>query len=769
MRRCPKLLWLAGCLTAIAVCGLSRPVQAQPPSISSLSPQAVQPGKTVDLKLQGGALTGTTQLWTSFPAEATLPADLAGNNTKPAEVVYRLQIPANTGVGVYGLRVANSQGVSNLKLIAVDDLPSVAQVKPNQELSAAQPLPIPCAVDGTLANLTRDYYKFQVNAGQRLSFEVLGRRLGSPLDSMIRILDSRGREVVYSDDTPGLGPDSQLSHTFAQAGEYVVELRDIRFQGGATFHYRLRIGDFPCINVPYPMGVRRGSAATLSFAGGDVRNVSPLPLNVPAATPVNWLHVGGKFPGGSSSGFALVALSRADEANEVEPNNDQPHAMRLPLGSSINGRFDQPGDVDQFVFTAKAKQKFTFAGVTRDQGAASDLYFRLLKSDGGEVATADDTGTAEGILHYTFPADGDYTLVVEDLHRRGGPEFAYRIEVRPFVDQFQLSASVDTLNIGSGGIGTVMVTAKRGEISGPITLALRGAPEGLVATPSVIGKGQTAITMTIHCGTNVPAGKIYPVEIVGTATHAGTEQLAVADVETALKATLGGIVNPPPLLTKTVAIAVAPAPAFVLKTSQPEVIFGRDLPGKVKVIATKAAGFDEAIALAVTPVKGGLPAGITATLKPIAKGATEYEVVFSATSKARLGEFYAVLEGTAKKDKTTTVQAIPVLKLTLRAPFTLKADFGTGVIAKGQTLKVKVVADRNPAYTGPIAVTVAGLPKGVTAGAVSIPEGQTEAELVLTAVAEAAGSADKVIIHGEGKSGEAKLTDDAPAAKLKVE
>ena len=76
--------------------------------------------------------------------------------------------------------------------------------------------------------------------------------------------DGAGAELASNDDALGLGGDSQLSYTFPAAGEYLLELRDIRFQGGP---YRLRIGDFPCAAVAYPLAVQRGTATPVAVAG----------------------------------------------------------------------------------------------------------------------------------------------------------------------------------------------------------------------------------------------------------------------------------------------------------------------------------------------------------------------------------------------------------------------------------------------------------------------------------------------------------------------
>ena len=280
MRRFSRLALIA-VWSSLPWAGLSNRAFAQAaiPSVVSTLPQAATPGQTVDVKIRGANLAGPTQLWTSFPAEVVLPPEIAGNGTNAAEITYRLKLPADAPLGLHGVRVVTAQGISNLKLFALDDLPSVVQTRPNQTVAAAQALPLPVAVDGYVDSLSRDYYKFQAAAGQRLSIEVLARRLGSPLDSMIRLLDGKGRELAYNDDAPGIGSDSMLSYAFKDAGEYVLEVRDIRYQGGGNFNYRLRIGDFPCVTVPYPMGIQRGVSASIAFAGSTGQEAQSIPVS----------------------------------------------------------------------------------------------------------------------------------------------------------------------------------------------------------------------------------------------------------------------------------------------------------------------------------------------------------------------------------------------------------------------------------------------------------------------------------------------------------
>ncbi len=75
-------------------------------------------------------------------------------------------------------------------IVVVDDLPSVAQVKPNQALANAQVVALPAGVDGQVDNLQRDFYKFTAAAGQKLSIEVVAQRIGSSLDPLIKLMDA---------------------------------------------------------------------------------------------------------------------------------------------------------------------------------------------------------------------------------------------------------------------------------------------------------------------------------------------------------------------------------------------------------------------------------------------------------------------------------------------------------------------------------------------------------------------------------------------------
>ena len=264
-----------------------------------------------------------------------------------------MTVPAETPPGLYGTRVATNTGISPLRLLLVDDLAVVTPRPGNTTPTAAQHVSLPAAIDATAEPLVSQFYKFHVEVGQRLSMEILARRIGSALDPTLRLFDAKGREIAYCDDLPGLSEDAQIDYTFAKAGDYVLSVEDNLNQGGGNYPYHLRIGDFPGAVVATPLGATRGSDVVFNFGDKTGSKIEPLHVKVPADLQLVALNVPARFPAGATRSFAAVLLSDRKETSETEPNDDRKTATRIEFGTNLNGRLQKPGDVDHFVFHAK--------------------------------------------------------------------------------------------------------------------------------------------------------------------------------------------------------------------------------------------------------------------------------------------------------------------------------------------------------------------------------------------------------------------------------
>ena len=761
--------WLAFAAPAIAFSVLLPPANAQVPSISGTSPQAVVPGEATDVVVNGANLVGAAKLWTSFSAEAALTPDVKDNGANAAQTSWRINVPKETAVGIHAVRVAGPGGVSALKLVMVDDLKSVAQAAGNSTRETAQTITLPIAVDGAVPNQSFAFFKFAATAGQKVSIEVVARRLGSPLDPILRLLDSTGRELAWSDDVAGLRSDARLYYTFASAGEYVIEVRDVRYAAGP---FRLRVGDFPYITSPIPTGVTRGKTAKVTFAGVDAADVGAVDIVGSSSPGISWTNVSTKRPGGASSGFATIKISENPEAVEVEPNNDVATATRVEPNSNLSGRIDQADDIDHFIFAAKNGEKLTFTALTRRLGSPTSALVRLLNATGAQVAAVEDFGVGDASFDFNIPADGDFIVAVSELHGRGGSDFAYRIEVQPNDPSFRLSVSDHTVNVGAGSTSLITVTSARKGYNGPIEVAVEGLPEGFVSEPTVLGTGINSVVLTVSNRSDAAKAQPIAVSVVGKAAIGGKEFKTVAHTEAPLKASMVNIPWVPQGLSGHLAFGLAAQPQIRLRTDPAVVVFGPNLAAKVKVIVDRTAGFDEAITLAVTPeaAKGGLPPNVTAAVAPIAKGQNEIEFTFNATDKAVLGDFTAVLVATIKQGDTTVVQPVPGVTLRLQEALKVTAAGTVDKIAAGGELKVKVSVERNPSLAGEVTLTFANLPAGVTAAPTKIAADKSEAEVTLAVAADAAkGAVSNVNVKGEVTVGKVVFAATSANIALTVE
>ncbi|MCU0979528.1 MAG: hypothetical protein MUF25_10230 [Pirellulaceae bacterium] len=79
-----------------------------------------------------------------------------------------------------------------------------------------------------------------------LTLDVRARRLDSPLDSFLTVLNARGGGLTENDDF--VDPDyplvlhhsdSRLTYNFPAAGDYILRVRDTQGKGGDEYAYRL--------------------------------------------------------------------------------------------------------------------------------------------------------------------------------------------------------------------------------------------------------------------------------------------------------------------------------------------------------------------------------------------------------------------------------------------------------------------------------------------------------------------------------------------------
>ena len=82
----------------------------------------------------------------------------------------------------------------NLVKLALGSEPEVVAAGGNTRLALAQQISAPVTVNGRLEG-AENYYRFRAHKNEKFVFEVNANRLGSPLDSLLEILDNKGAPV----------------------------------------------------------------------------------------------------------------------------------------------------------------------------------------------------------------------------------------------------------------------------------------------------------------------------------------------------------------------------------------------------------------------------------------------------------------------------------------------------------------------------------------------------------------------------------------------
>lgn len=178
--------------------------------------------------------------------------------------------------GTFLLSVRNQNLLSNPVRFALDTMPECLASEPNDSPENATLIVPPMMINGRIERAgDADLFRFQGTAGSEIVAEVVARRLGSPLDSLLTLLDAAGRQLALNDDHDDKGSgmlthhaDSRISLKLPADGTYTVRLADAQHHGGADYGYRLRISaprpDFELRVTPATINVRAGATIPLT-------------------------------------------------------------------------------------------------------------------------------------------------------------------------------------------------------------------------------------------------------------------------------------------------------------------------------------------------------------------------------------------------------------------------------------------------------------------------------------------------------------------------
>jgi hypothetical protein len=230
----------------------------------------------------------------------------------------------------------------------------------------------------------------------------------------------------------------------------------------------------PRLNTLAPAGGKAGTVVEVTFAGTDTEEPQSLLFSHPSIkaepiipppppktdpkkpptkptppTPVTKFKVtiGADAPlglhdarlvnkWGISNARAFV-VGDLPEALEKEPNNDVEQAQRIELNSTVNGAIAAPTDVDYFVFAAKKSQRVVVSCLASTIDSRLNAGLELYDARGKKLASNRNYNGGDALTDFVAPADGDYYVrLFEFTHTLGTAEHFYRLTVStaPWID-----------------------------------------------------------------------------------------------------------------------------------------------------------------------------------------------------------------------------------------------------------------------------------------------------------------------------------------------
>jgi len=511
-------------------------------------------------RLHVGAFPLVTRLFPlGVAAGAARRVELAGLNVGPTSSL-ELKPPERARYGeTMELPLATPEG-SPIRppRLAVGSAPEMNEVEPNDRPDQASSVPAPSVINGALAEGDVDLFRLAARGGERIVLEVMASRLGSPLDSVLDVLDAGGSPIlraqvrVVAETTLTLaGRDSRSAgirienwtdfkiDDYAMVGSEIIRLRDLPDYGDedATFY-------------AYPNGQRRGYFGTTPEHHAVGAPVYKVELHPPGAEfapngfptfPLYWRN-DDAFINGAYGGDALLEFTAPADGEylirvrDAHGRGGERYAYRLLLRDyepdftiSVGPSRPNLAPASALPLTVRIQRKDDFAGAVRlrieglPDGFEADEATALEREDEIRLALRATAAAVSTPMDASFVVIGESELGGEPVRReaRLGP-----ITVTAFEPDLRLAVDRPTLELDPGrSVWITVRIARANDFEGRVPLDVLNLPFGVRVLDTglngiLVPPGQTERAMEIYAEPWVtPMSRlIYPQAAIETAS-----------------------------------------------------------------------------------------------------------------------------------------------------------------------------------------------------------------------------------------------------------
>ncbi|MBY0589251.1 PPC domain-containing protein [bacterium] len=502
----------------LSCCCISALGRAGAPVLDSISPGVGQRGSSFQTHIYGGHLDQPLEIHFYSQGISCTQLDKRADD----EILATFMSAADCPLGTHPFRLRTADGFSEIKLIRITAFPVLEETEPNNNKASAQRVSLNTTVSGAFDPAGKDIFSFEAEEGALITAEVEAVRLGGEFsDAVLTVYTPDGKQLQTIDDTALFHQDPFFSFRAPQSGNYIVEVSEANYSGGASQRYLIHLGRYLRPSAILPVGTSPEKSEVLTYffdapIGTHKQNfTAPKSVSFADLPPLE-----GTTQAPTPNRLRVTPL---DNVLESEPN-DSLEDIASPMGATpvaFNGVIHSPGDIDHFRFTASEGERIDIEVWASRIGSPIDTLLELLDEWGGMVARNDDATSHDSQLSVTIPRTGVYSLQVRDKRKAGGPYFFYRLELtrpEPFVEIFtptpaRKSQTGQAVNVASGSRSLAFLGVRRHLFDGAVELAWKGLPAGVSATVPVVPTDDYVVPVVLQANANAPlAGSLTEVQ-----------------------------------------------------------------------------------------------------------------------------------------------------------------------------------------------------------------------------------------------------------------
>lgn len=719
-----------------------KPVPAVVPVIGSLSQPGLQIGQTTQLTING------TDLGPDPVAVFPLPGlqFAVAEGSAPNQLKFNVSVPPETTPGIYPLWVKSQAGVSKSVALALDRLPQVAVGGSSPE----KPATLPAAFFGSLSGGQQHRVYFAGTKGQRVVADVELKRLGSAANPVVEIKSPAGTPLAIGWGQSSLKGDSRAELVLPSDGLYSVELHDLTYGAPGQNPFRLKIGDLKIVDGVLPAAAVAGPTEVEPVGSGFAPGTK---LAGVFATPSESANGILSLPteSGVAGGVPALPVSRGTEIVEAPravdgalQNVDATFAQGASTSVAISGRVASKGERDRFLLNVTAGQRLKFTLQTDSLGSTLEGEIAIYANPPTNpvAQTSDQPTIGDPSLEYAVPAGVTQIVVqVRDLFGRGDPRAFYRLVMEKAGQPgFTLMLNTPTVNLPEDGSAVVEMQITRAGYPGPIKLSVVGDATVAVSPNEIAANMQgKALLRLVRVG-QPAAGNAPLLRIVGESVG----------VEPMIKQTAklqSGVVAPTFIDTMAVG-TIRPSGLGIELQQLPTVLFRGVSHPIPLVLKRKPQPNEEALPVKLSldsteTVRRRDPNNPAAGTFPVVAAAPQMVMPEQATVKivVPLESTEPIIDFVVKAEATPHAYSDRVLASAFSQPFRAeiknavapKVDDATLAIVGEADHKITGLLQRTPGFSGPVEVTLTGLPAGYTVQPAAVAGDQDKFEFIVKA------------------------------------